>query len=223
MALRDDRGGALLRRLPRADRQTLSDYFDTSKYVSDKSDIVALLMLEHQAFIHNLITRVNYKVQTVMSRAGRATAAAPQSWEEVGQKDQALVKVMIEPLVRALFFADAAPLTDQISSSSGFDKWYARQGPRDAKGRSLRDLDLGKRLLRYRLSPLVYSEHFDALPDYALDYIAGRMAEVLSGKDRAGIASGLSADERAAISVIIRETKPLLAARMTRVSTSAAQ
>jgi hypothetical protein len=221
LPLRDDRGGELLRKFSPADRASLVGYFDTTKYITDKSDIVALLMLEHQAFIHNLITRVNYKVRSVMAREGRTGATAPHSWGEVGQKDQALIKVMIEPLVRALFFADAAPFQDRIVSSSGFDKWFAQQGPRDKSGRSLREFDLNRRLFRWPLSYLIYAEHFNALPDYALDYVAERLGEILAGQDRTGISARLTSDERATISAIVRETKPALAAKWLSASTNA--
>ena len=82
-----------------------------------------------------------------------------------------------------MMFVDAAPYTDTISGNSGFDVWFQKQGIKDAQGRSLRDLDLQTRLLRYPLSYLVYTDSFDALPDYARDYLFGRFAAGLRGSD----------------------------------------
>jgi hypothetical protein len=60
-----------------------------------------------------------------------------------------MVKAMLEPLVKALLQVDAAPLPGKIAGNSGFDSWFQAQGPRDAQGRSLRELDLDTRLFRY--------------------------------------------------------------------------
>jgi hypothetical protein len=113
---------------------------------------------------------------------------------------------MIEPLVQSMLFVDAAPLSGRIAGTSGFDAWFQAQGPRDSAGRSLRDLDLQTRLLRYPLSYLVYSEPFAGLPDYARDYIYRRFADILSGRDRSAAFSHLSAADRAAISEILAST-----------------
>lgn len=82
-----------------------------------------------------------------------------------------------EPLVRALLFSGAAPLSDPITGTSPFAKEFAALGPRDKQGRSLRDLDLKTRLLRYPCSPLVYSDAFDALPAPAKDYVCQRLRD----------------------------------------------
>jgi len=44
---------------------------------------------------------------------------------------------------------------------------FARRAARDPLGRSLRDLDLTRRLFRYPLSFVIHSPAFDALPDAA--------------------------------------------------------
>ena len=41
-----------------------------------------------------------------------------------------------------MLFLDEAPLTGPVKGNAGFAEWFAAQGPRDGKGRSLRDLDL---------------------------------------------------------------------------------
>ncbi len=221
LALIEDRGGQKLRELKATshNRENLEGYFDTSKYLSDKSDVVALTVLEHQTSLHNLVTRVDYKVRTVMSRqsgsagAGNAPTAPGQirSWEDLTPNDHAQLVNMMEPLVKALFMQDAAPFEDTMSSSSGFAERFSKLGPRDSRGRGLRELDLKTRLFKYPLSFEIYSDHFDALPKFALDYIYGRIAEILQGKDKTGISASLSAGERQAITEILIDTKPALA------------
>ena len=192
---------------------SVSAYFDTDQYLTDKSDVVALLVSEHQTFVQNLITRVLYKVSTIMSQGGTASAGpAPRSWSDLEPRRQAALKQVSEPLVRALFFADAVPLTGQVITSSGFTERFAQRGPRDAEGRSLRDLKLEKRLFRYPLSYMVYTESFNALPPFVREYIDARIVEVLQGRDASGISAKLSPEERTAISEILGATLPRFAA-----------
>jgi hypothetical protein len=194
----------------RDNRGNLAGYFDTSAYLTDKSDVVALLVLEHQTFVQNLITRVQYKLHMVMSGEG-APATAPRTWSEVPQRQQAAIRQVAEPLVRALFFADAVPLGGTAQTSSGFTERFAQAGPRDAEGRSLRDLLLDGRLFRHRLSYMVYTESFNALPAYVREYIDSRIIEVLEGRDQTGISAALPADERRAIRQILAATLPRFA------------
>jgi hypothetical protein len=213
LPLREERAGERLRELQakRMNLASLKDYLDASRWPTDQSDVVALLVLEHQTSLQNILTRVNYKVRTVMSRADDASITTPRTWDEVNPSDQKRVQQMMEPLVRALFFKDAAPYGHRIEGGNGFAARFAKLGPRDSRGRSLRDLDLTSRLPRYSLSYLVYSEQFDGLPRYALDYVNARIAEVLLGRDTTGIAARIPAAERKAISEILIETKPALA------------
>ena len=200
-----------------SDRETLEGYFDTSAYLSDRSDIPALLVFEHQAYVQNLIVRANYKVRTVMSRAGQASpqgAGGPRSWEQVVPQDQKALRAMMEPLVKALFFVDAAPLEDGIVSSTAFARSFAARGPHDSQERSLRELDLKTRVFRWPLSYMVYTEAFDSLPDYAWDYLATRIVEVLEGGDTTGLSARIPETDRRAVISILRETHPRLAARL---------
>ena len=87
-----------------------------------------------------------------------------------------------------------------ISRKTGY-KWRARfaaEGPRDSKGRSLRDFDLTRRMFKYPLSYMIYSPIFDALPASARDAIYRRLWGELSRKDRG---------DRTAIVEILRATR----------------
>ncbi len=160
----------------------LSRRFDTTRYLSPHSDIVALMVLAHQTDVHNQIV----------------LAAQPS----------ASVKEAGERLLQSLLFAGAAPLTAPVQGTSKFASEFAAQGPRDSKGRSLRDFDLKTRLFRYPLSYLIYSKAFDELPPPAKDYVYRRLREVLSGQDKSRTYAHLSDADRAAILEILRETKP---------------
>ena len=68
-------------------------------------------------------------------------------------------------------------------------------GPRDSRGRSLRDFDLTHHLFKYRCSYLIYSAQFDALPREARQYIYQRLWDVLSGKDKSEPFADLTAEQ----------------------------
>jgi hypothetical protein len=117
-----------------------------------------------------------------------------------------------ERLVRAMLLTKEAPFASPIKGTSGFAEAFAAEGPRDHLGRSLRDLDLERRLFRYPLSYLIYSESFDALPPVVKSHVYRRLRDVLSGADAGDDFARLSPDDRTAILDILRETKPDFAA-----------
>jgi len=189
---------------PAGSVEALKDRFDTSAYMSGHSDVVALLVLTHQARVHNLMTIAGYEARMALHEESTRLSAAEQSVSH----DNTLrrVKASAEPLVRAMLFADEVPLAGPIRGSSSFVSEFEARGPRDARGRSLRDLDLEGRLFTYPLSYLVYSESFNALPEIVKSYVYRRFREVLNGTD-ANIAH-LSQSQRHAILEILEETKP---------------
>ena len=81
-----------------------------------------------------------------------------------------------------MLFRDETHLTDRIKGTSSFAADFARRGPRNSKGRSLRDFDLETRLFRYPCSYLIYSRAFDSLPGEMKEYVYQRLWEILSGQ-----------------------------------------
>ncbi len=118
----------------------------------------------------------------------------------------------VDDLVEYMLFTQEAPLTEPVEGVSSFARTFPQRGPRDHLGRSLRDFDLQTRLFRYRLSYMIYSAAFDALPSDVRAHVYRRLHDVLIGADRRAVYSHLTADERRAILEILRDTKPDLPA-----------
>jgi hypothetical protein len=173
----------------------LSKRFDTKEYLSPYSDIVALMVLGHQTHVHNMITSGVYEIRDAIQQGLTARMAE-------------VIKDAGEPIVRTMLFAEEAPLTDEVTGTSGFAAEFTNRGPRDSKGRSLRDFDLKHRLMRYPLSYLVYSKSFDGMPAELKDYVVRRFQEVLTGQDKSPEFARLSAEDRQAILEILHDTKP---------------
>lgn len=114
----------------------------------------------------------------------------------------------VNELVDYLLFANEAPLPGKIVGKSGFAEKFTAQGPRDGKGRSLRDFDLERRLMRYPCSYLIYSGSFNAMPAPVKEAIYKRMWGILSGEVAGPRYSRLSRGDRRAVVEILSDTKP---------------
>jgi hypothetical protein len=185
--------------------KNLDELFDTKPYLTDKSDIVALLVFQHQLNAQNLITRLSYDVRTALAgvKAGRVTSADANETIAAG----------VEELLKTMLFVDAVEYTAPISGLPAFTEQFARRAVRDSRGRSLRDFDLTRRLFRYPLSYVIYSDAFKALPDEARTVFYDRLAAVLRGEDPDAAFGGLGAADRTAIAEILRDTDAEFARR----------
>ena len=96
---------------------SLKTRIDNSLYLSPYSDIVALLVFDHQMHMMNLLTRVGWEV-----RAAKLEHPATLP---------ARLKKTAEEFVDYLLFADEAPLGGKVKGNSGFAEMFAAQGPRD--------------------------------------------------------------------------------------------
>ncbi|MDB5295707.1 MAG: hypothetical protein JWO31_1690 [Phycisphaerales bacterium] len=190
-----------------ADVTDLARLFDTSAYPASHSDLVALTVLSHQAEAHNLITRANYACKLALRDARVLNEALGRPADELTDGTRRRIEAPAEVLVQYLLFCDEAPLAAPISGSGPFAGEFAARGPRDKKGRSLREFDLATRTFRYPLSYLIYSAGFDGLHDLTKAYVYGRLYDVLTGKATDEAFARLSADDRRAIFEILADTK----------------
>lgn len=174
-------------------------FFSPAGYLTPVSDIVALMTFEHQTQMANFITRLNWEARIAEHDQTPERAADPRA-----------VASDIESLVTYMLFAEEAPLTEPIQGVSTFTSTFAKRGPRDSKGRSLRDFDLTRRLFRYPLSYMIYSVAFDTLPEAVRGRVYRRLYEVLTSPEPDPKFARLSAEDRKSILEIVRDTKPNL-------------
>jgi hypothetical protein len=186
----------------------LGTRFDASAYLTRHSDIVALMVLEHQTDVHNLITRANFSTRQAMYHQQALNRELGEPVDHVWESTRSRIKSACEPLVEGLLCSGEAKLTNPIQGTSGFAQQFVRQGPRDTHGHSLRDLDLENRLFKFPCSYLIHSPSFRALPGEAKDYVLHRMWEILTGQDTSIKFAHLTADDRRAIMEILRDTMP---------------
>ncbi len=140
-------------------------------------------------------------------RLEKRADVADLAWSSLSARTQTLLKPMFDPVVKALLFTGAVRFAEPIEGTSGFQQRFARSGPSDAMGRSLRELDLQDRLFRYPLSYLVGSEAYANLPRFAREYIDARLEAVLGGQDADPAWASVPAADKAAALEIWRAMK----------------
>lgn len=185
----------------------LRPYFDTGAYLTPHSDIVALMTLEHQTQMDNLIIRVGWEARMAMAENNAFNKSFGEPVEQVRPSTQHRIDSAVEELLQYMLFSDETKLTAPVKGTSGFAEEFPKQGPRDAKGRSLRDFDLKTRMFRYPCSFMIYSAAFDGMPPIVKDRLYHRLFEVLSGKDNSAKFGYLNREDRRAILDIVKETK----------------
>jgi len=167
-------------------RVSLEGQFDLDGYLTPYSDIVALMVLEHQAHFANLVTRATW--ETRLGETMRIAEAA-------------------DALADYMLFVDEAKIPGGgIEGSSGFAEKFTVQGPKDPKGRSLRELDLKTRLQKYPLSYMIYSPAFQGMPDAPKSLVMGKIERVLSGEISDPKYAHLTPEIRTAIREILQST-----------------
>jgi hypothetical protein len=174
---------------------SLGGRFDTDAYISPYSDVVALMVFEHQMHMMNLLTRIGWQARYLLRNGS------------VHDIQTSGLSASAQDLVDYMLFVDEAPLPNKIEGSSGFVEKFSAEGPSDRRGRSLRQFDLQHHLMRYPCSYMIYSGVFDALPSEAKDAVYQRMWLILSGAVADAKYARLSRADRQAVLEILRETK----------------
>jgi hypothetical protein len=181
--------------------QALTEKIDTSPYPRPTSDIVALMVLEHQCAVHNHLTAaaMQYRRGAWLQQSLDPTAD-PATGSPGQQADLAARRI-----VDLLLFKDEAPLGDDgIEGDPAFQETFAARFPRTPDGRSLADFNLSDRLFKHRCSFMVYSKAFAALPAPVRSAVVSRLRAALTTNP----APHPPAGERARPDQILRATLP---------------
>lgn len=186
----------------------LKPLIDTSPYLTADSDIVALMVLEHQVKLHNLITAANYHARMALHYEASINQALGRPADHLSPSTQRRYQTPADKLVKYLLFVEETPLTEPVAGTSAFAQEFAARGPRDRQGRSLRDFDLQRRLFKYPCSYEIYSAAFDGMPEVVKQYVYRRLYDILTGQDQSSDFAGLSAIDRQTIREILIDTKP---------------
>lgn len=182
-------------------RQVLRDEFNTQHYLTPFSDIVALMVLEHQTQMHNSMTRADFFVRQLQyeTKDLEVTDDSQREWREQ-------LRMIAKEVVDRLLFCKEAKLTSPVQGSNAFSDEFAARGPRDSQGRSLREFDLTSRMFRYPCSYMIYSTSFTALQPSLRNEIYAQLQQVLTGQSQAEEYQHLDEQTRQDTLTILRQT-----------------
>ncbi len=176
-------------------------------YLSNGSDVVAQLILAHQAKLHTLIadltlsTRRAFHDQKVMDELLKRD-------EPISESTARRIKNASDKVLQEMFFVNAAEIQKIDQRQSPFAESFSRRGPKDSKGRSLFKLRLNRRIFRYPFSYIVYTDTFNNLPPAALDYLWAEIERILDPLNRYDGYEHLSRRDKVTIKEILLETHP---------------
>ncbi|MAT15937.1 MAG: hypothetical protein CMJ46_11790 [Planctomyces sp.] len=209
-AVLKDRDGELDRET-NANRTSLEGLFPTAPYPTPHSDIVALMVLEHQTQMHNALAAANYETRRAIHQSRIINEILEKDNDELSESSDRRINWAAERVVKHLLMCDEFALTSPVTGTSSFTDDFQARGMRDSEGRSLRDFDLQTRLFRYPCSYLIYADAFEGLPDEVRRRVMLKLDEILLGKldeEESDDFDHLSPDDRRNIREILLETKP---------------
>lgn len=212
-------------RTVRLDRQAganvldLTPYFDIRAYLSKGSDLVALMVLEHQCSMHNLLTAAGQDCRQAMVRQRDFQAAFNEPITAAPQGSAlGVFKSHVDKVLRHLLFSGEYELQDDgVEGDVAFQDAFRATRQESSDGRSLKDFQLRHRLFKNRCSYMIYSSSFETLPVQFKTMLYDRMLAVLTGQEASPEFAHLSESERGNILAILRETKKDLPASWEKV------
>ncbi|MFO1065712.1 MAG: hypothetical protein U0892_17765 [Pirellulales bacterium] len=190
-----------------ANRKELPEAIHPDRYLQPSSDITALMVLEHQTQMHNLMTRAAFEARTAAYQDSGINEALDRPADYQSESTVRRINSVTEKLLKYMLMADEIELTAPVVGSSQFAAKFSARGPQDAKGHSLYQLDLQKHLFKTPCSFLVYSEAFDGLPETVKQRLGARLHEVLVKRDNDAGYERLSAEDRDAVVDVLSSTK----------------
>lgn len=192
----------------------LDGIVSATPYLSPHSDLVALMVLEHQIQMHNAIAAANYETRQALHQSFQMNELLERGEGYVSESAQRRIDAVAENVVRHLLMSGEIRFSEPVAGTSGFAEEFAARGKRDSKGRSLRELDLQDRVFKYRCSYLIQSPAFDTLPDHVRTRIYDRMVEILVDGETSKEFQHLTSQDREVVKDILKELKPEFAARL---------
>ncbi len=188
---------------------SLDRFISTKPYLTNTSDIVALMVLEHQCTMHNRFTEASKSAREAIARQINLQKILHEPVTDIPQGSaHSVIHSQASKVVKHLLFYDEYALHDGgIEGSPAFQDTFRNDRHETADGRSLKDFQLLNRLFKYRCSYMIYSKAFDAMPKQLKDQVYAQLFAVLSGQDKSKDFAYLSSTERQHIKEILLETK----------------
>lgn len=190
--------------------ESLDEVINTEPYLhGGRSDIVALMVLEHQVATQNAILQGSYEARRAIHRSrSLRRELGEKNPNALSETTRTLLEHQADRIVRRLLFADEFQMVDNgVEGDDSFQTAFAKNQRESSEGRSLKDFRLYERIFKYRCSYLIYSSVFDNQPVPLREAVYRRLHQVLSAPITPQGYEYLSESERKRIFQILVETK----------------
>lgn len=192
----------------------LDAFFDTEPYLHEgRSDVVALMMLEHQVGVHNALVEANLTTRSTLHRHREMQKAFGESSDApLSETNDRILTHLADRVLEEMLYVGEIEAPGGIEGASAFREAFERDRVDNSDGRSLRDFRLYGRLMKHRCSHLIHSVAFRHLPDAIRDRILVRLHGILTNAAAWPDYAHLSDSEREHVLAIVSETVPDLPA-----------
>ena len=180
----------------------LSKLVDVQPYLTPHSDLVALMVLEHQIDAQNFLTRANFETRIALHKAGLPESTTDITVLPPEANDR--INTSAEAVVQHLLFVGETRLSAPVRGTSEFATDFVARGRRLPNSPLLREFDLQTRLFRIPLSYMINSPAFESLPPVMKARVLSRVQDVLSGTDQSEVFSQLTRADREVMKSFIK-------------------
>ena len=202
--------GVELERLAEGRVLKLDGLFCCEPYLNGgQSDVVALMILEHQVGVHNLLIEANLTTRATLHRHTEMQKAFGEPVEApLSETNERILQRLATKVLKEMLYVEEVLLPGGIEGTGIFQTAFEEGRKKSVGGRSLRDFRRYERLMKYRCSHLIYSEAFANLPDAIRTRILSQLHGILTKPADWPEFAHLGEAERGHILAIVKETVP---------------
>jgi hypothetical protein len=202
--------GVELQRLAGGRVLKLDELFGCAPYLNGgQSDVVALMTIEHQVGVHNVLVEANLATQATLHRHAEMQKAFGEPVDApLSETNERILQRLATKVLKEMLYVEEVALPGGIEGTGLFQAAFEEGRKKSTDGRSLRDFRLYGRLMKYRCSHLIHSEAFASLPDAIRTRILGQLHGILTRPADWPEFAHLGDAERGHILAIVKETVP---------------
>ena len=207
VAKENEDGSAELDTETNGNLESLKDLINTEPYLRDTSDIVALMVLEHQVTAHNALVAASYGSRQILHRNKALADILEHGPDELSDTTRSVLEHQATDLLRAFLFKDEFQLEGfGVEGIEDFQRDFTANARKTSAGKSLKDLQLLSHLFKNRCSYMIYDPLFTNLQPPFKEIVFRQLNEILDAETPPEDFQHLSKGERGRIKAILTET-----------------
>lgn len=176
---------------------------DTTNYLRATSDVVALMVLEHQCRAHNLLTAASMNYRRAAFLGNQINPGNNPDHSSASRVADSAAAEIVEWF---LFRGEADQGEDGAEGDADFQKEFEASIPHTKDRESLADFQLNGHLFKHRCSYMIYSEAFRTLPEPVKTRVMAGLKKILTAPNSDDAHPEMKLPERRKIAKILAET-----------------